>query len=101
MMMTLETAQGKRFPIDWIGVSDMDQSLRFEIINQDEEYDVQMLCQIFADPMQTRRLTRCDQRIKKSFDGYTKFKGIEQMTNGNIVIRLWPKDYSVHGKNGN
>ena len=83
-MLTIETAQGTSFSITWIGISELDGSLRFETT----EPDMATLFSIFSDPEHTRTLTRVFDEDKKTFEGYTTFKGIERMGTGNIVIRL-------------
>lgn len=83
-MLTLLTAQGTSIPITWIGISELDGSLRFET----SEPDMATLFSIFSDPEHTRTLTRVFDENKKTFEGYTTFKGIERMSTGNIVIRL-------------
>ena len=83
-MLTIETAQGTSIPITWIGISELDGSLRFETT----EPNMATLFSIFSDPEHTRTLTRVFDEDKKSFEGYTTFKGIERMATGNIVIRM-------------
>ena len=83
-MLTIETAQGTSLPINWIGISDLDGSLRFET----SEPDIATLFSIFSDPEHTRTLTRVFDEHRKTFEGFTGFKGIERMGTGNIVVRL-------------
>ena len=83
-MLSLETAQGTTLPLNWIGNSELDGSLRFET----PETDLATLFGIFNDPEHTRTLTRVFDEDKKTFEGYTSFKGIERMGSGNIVIRM-------------
>ena len=83
-MLTIETVQNTSFPIEWIGISDFDGSLRFETT----ETDMPTLFVIFNDPEHTRCLTRVFDEDRRSFEGFTVFKGIERMATGNIVIRL-------------
>ncbi len=83
-MLTLLTAQGTTLPINWIGISDLDGSLRFET----PETDLPVLFAIFNDPEHTRSLTRVFDEDRKTFEGFTVFKGIERMGTGNIVVRL-------------
>ena len=83
-MLTIETAQGMSLPITWIGISELDGSLRFET----SEPNMATLFSIFSDPEHTRILTRVFDEDRKSFEGFTGFKGIERMGTGNIVIRL-------------
>ena len=83
-MLTLETAQGITLPLSWIGVSDFDGSLRFETTAP----DMAELFALFNDPDHTRVLTRVFDEDRKTFEGFTTFKGIEKMMSGNIVVRL-------------
>ena len=84
-MLTIETAQGTSLPINWIGISALDGSLRFET----SEPDIATLFSIFSDPEHTRTLTRVFDEDRKTFEGFTGFKGIERMGTGNIVVRLY------------
>ena len=83
-MLKLETAQGTAVPINWIGISDLDGSLRFEAIGG----DLPALFGIFSDPSHTSTLTRVFDEDRKTFEGFTTLKGIERMATGNIVVRL-------------
>ena len=84
-MLTIETAQGTSLPINWIGISDLDGSLRFET----SEPNMATLFSIFSDPEHTKTLTRVFDEDRKTFEGFTGFKGIERMGTGNIVVRLF------------
>ena len=84
-MLTIETAQGTSLPINWIGISELDGSLRFET----SEPNMATLFSIFSDPEHTRTLTRVFDEDRKTFEGFTGFKGIEPMGTGNIVVRLF------------
>ena len=83
-MIKMITAQGTEFEVSWAGVSDLDGSLRFETT----ETNMATLFSIFSDPEHTRILTRVFDEDRKTFEGYTGFKGIERMGTGNIVVRL-------------
>ena len=83
-MLSLITAQGTELPLNWIGVSDIDGILRFETT----ETDLPTLFAIFNAPEHTRVLTRVFDEDRRSFEGFTVFKGIERMGSGNTVIRL-------------
>ena len=85
-MLTLLTAQGFTLPVNWIGISDFDGSLRFET----PETDLAMLFSVFSDPKHTSALTRIFDEDEKTFSGFTAFKGLEKMANGCTVIRLMP-----------
>ena len=84
-MLKLITAQGTELPLNWIGISELDGSLRFET----PETDLATLFGIFNDPEHTRSLTRVFDEDRKTFEGFTVFKGIEKMATGNTVIRLF------------
>ena len=84
-MLILVTAQGTEIPITWIGISELDGSLRFETT----ETNMAMLFSVFSDPEQTRTLIRVFDEDRRIFEGYTGFKGIERMGTGNIVVRLF------------
>ena len=84
-MLTIETAQGTSLPITWIGISELDGSLRFETT----EPNMATLFSLFSDPEHTRTLTRVFDEDRKTFEGFTGFKGIERMATGNIVVRLF------------
>ena len=85
-MLRLKTAKNVEIPINWIGISDFDGSLRFETT----EADMPELFRIFNDPEHTICLTRVFDEAEKDFEGFTSFKGIERMSNGCTVIRLNP-----------
>ena len=85
-MLILVTAQVTELPITWIGISERDGSLRFETT----ETNMATLFSIFSDPEHTRTLTRVFDEDRRTFAGYTGFKGIEKMMSGNIVVRLLP-----------
>ena len=85
-MLQLRTAQGFTLPLNWIGVSDFDGSLRFET----PETDLATLFSVFSDPAHTAVLTRIFDENEKTFSGFTAFKGLEKMAAGTTVIRLMP-----------
>ena len=83
-MLRLKTAKNVEIPINWIGISDFDGSLRFETT----ETNLAELFMIFNDPEHTICLTRVFDEAEKDFEGFTFFKGIERMGNGCTVVRL-------------
>ena len=85
-MIELRTAQNYTIPVNWIGVSDFDGSLRFET----PETDFATLFSVFSDPEHTITLTRIFDEDEKTFSGFTAFKGLERMGTGTTVIRLLP-----------
>ena len=86
-MIEIRTAQKYTIPVNWIGVSDFDGSLRFET----PETDLATLFSVFSDPAHTITLTRIFDEDEKTFSGFTAFKGLERMGNGYTVIRLMPQ----------
>ena len=86
-MLKLRTAKNTEIPINWIGISDFDGSLRFETT----EGNTAELFRIFNDPEHTICLTRVFDEAEKDFEGFTFFKGIERMGNGCTVVRLMAK----------
>ena len=85
-MMTLRTKKDYEIQIVWIGISDFDGSLRFETTEQ----NLAELFMIFSDPEHTMKLTRIFDETGREYEGFTAFKGIEKMANGNTVVRLIP-----------
>ena len=85
-MLQLRTAQNYTIPVNWIGVSDFDGSLRFET----PETDLATLFSVFSDSNHTAILSRVFDEDVKTFNGFTNFKGIEKLATGNTVIRLLP-----------
>ena len=85
-MLTLRTATGAELPLNWIGVSDFDGSLRFEIPGG----NMNRLFPLFNDPSETGVLTRVFDENEREFRGFTSFKGLELMASGNVVVRLLP-----------
>ena len=83
-MLKLRTAKGFEIPINWIGISDFDGSLRFETT----ETNIAELYMIFNDPEQTIKLTRVFDEVGRDYDGFTFLKGYDWMENGCIVFRL-------------
>ena len=83
-MIKLITAQGTEIPISWIGISDFDGSLRFEVLSD----ELNLLYGIFTDPAHTKSLTRVHDGDRRVYEGFTAFKGIEKMGPGSIVVRL-------------
>lgn len=84
-MIKLKTATGKEFEIGWIGVSELDGSLRFEVMGA----NMFELITVFIRPEETATLTRIFDEDEKVFDGFTVFKGVDQkFGDGGIVVAL-------------
>lgn len=85
-MLTLRTATGKTFQIDWIGVSTLDGSLRFEVVGDVNMFE---LISVFIQPEETATLTRVFDEDEKTFSGFTDFKGVDKKYgDGGIVVAL-------------
>lgn len=84
-MIILRLADGTEMEIAWIGVSELDGSLRFEVING----DMLTLVSLFYNPQNTAILTRVFDGSELTFEGFTSFKGVDKkFGNGNIVVAL-------------
>ena len=83
----LLTAEAVEIPLLWIGVSDIDGSLRFETT----ETNISWLVSIFTAEKHTVCLTRFFGTDAKDFYGFTQLKGIERMKGGTTVVRLLPE----------
>ena len=89
-MIKLITATGKEFQIAWIGISELDGSLRFEVVG-----DVNMFALIstFIQPTETATLTRVWDGNERAFEGFTEFKGVDKkFGDGGIVVALMRGD---------
>ena len=85
-MLLLRTATGKEYPIAWIGVSELDGSLRFEVTGEQNMFE---LVTVFIRPEETHTLTRIFDEDEKEFSGFTVFKGVDKkFGDGGIVIAL-------------
>ena len=80
-MIKIVTAQGTEFSVNWAGISELDGSLRFEVV----ESDIQTLFQIFSDREHTKELTRVFDEDRRTFEGYTRIIRIAQMPSGIVV----------------
>lgn len=91
-MLSIRTAKGFTVPVLWIGVSDIDNSLRFET----QETNIATLFSVFSDPSHTAILTRIFDGNEREYAGFTQFKGMELMTDKTktdrtTVVRLLPR----------
>lgn len=85
-MLLLRTETGKEYPIAWIGVSELDGSLRFEVTGEQNMFE---LVTVFIRPEETQTLTRIFDEDEKEFSGFTVFKGVDKkFGDGGIVIAL-------------
>ena len=85
-MITLRTATGKTFQIAWIGVSELDGALRFEVTGDVNMFE---LISVMIRPEETETLTRIWDNDEKAFTGFTDFKGVDKkFGDGGIVVAL-------------
>lgn len=82
-MIKIITAQGTEFNVNWMGLSELDGSLRFEVVGS----DMQTLFAMFSDPEHTSKLKRVFDEDTLEFEGYTRIIRAAQMPTG-IVIGL-------------
>ncbi len=85
-MIVLQTANSREYPIEWVGISDFDGCLRFEV--PDASGRLAELFAAFTDPEETETLTRVFDEDRRVFTGYTAFKGIDLKPTGSVVIAL-------------
>ena len=85
-MIILRTNSNKEYPIEWVGISDFDGCLRFEV--PDAAGRLAELFAAFTDPAETETLTRVFDEDRRVFTGYTAFKGIDLKPTGSVVIAL-------------
>ena len=83
-MLNVRLKTGEEYPAEWIGISELDGSLRMSITDG----DLAELFQTFNRKEKTETITRIFDEDEKSYEGYTGFKGIERFANGNVVVRM-------------
>lgn len=83
----LRTAAGKEFDILWDGVSTIDFTLRFAVVNS----DMATIFKVFSDPLETATLTRIWDGIESVYTGYTVFRGVDLKPDGEIVVSMNPE----------
>ena len=83
-MKILRTAQGKEFDIIWDGVATIDLALRFAVVNASMEE----VLQVFTAAEETQTLTRVEDDLESVYQGYNRFRGVDQKPDGEIVVTL-------------
>lgn len=83
-MKYIVTASGIRFRVLWCGLSTIDRALRFEIVNS----TMMNVLSVFMNPAETEKLTYTFDEQETVFEGFTRFKGIEQNATGTITVAL-------------
>lgn len=82
-MIKMVTAQGTEFEVNWAGVSELDGSLRFEVVGS----EIPTLYGVFSDKEHTKVLARVFDEDRREYRGYTRIIRLAQMPSG-IVIGL-------------
>ena len=85
-MIILRTNSNKEYPIEWVGISDFDGCLRFEVPEAADR--MAELFSVFTDPAETEMLTRVFDEDERVFQGYTGFKGLDLKPSGSVVLAL-------------
>lgn len=83
-MITLETANGKTFRIAWAGVASVDGVLRFAV----EGAELADIIATFTVPENCTELTRVFDEDRKTFTGYTVFRGVQISFDGSTVVSM-------------
>ena len=83
-MIKIETANGKAFQIEWAGVSSIDGVLRFAVVNA----ELTEILATFTVPENCQELTRVFDEDRKTFTGYTVFRGVQINYDGTTVVSL-------------
>lgn len=83
-MIKLETSNGKEFQIAWAGVANLDGVLRFAV----ENAELGEIIATFTVPENCTELARVFDEDRKTFTGYTVFRGIQINYDGSIVVSM-------------
>jgi len=83
-MQKLITSNGKEFPVRWCGVSTVDLSLRFAVV----ESSIQEVLATFMNTEETALIKHLFDSLETVYEGYTVFKGVEVQYNGDIVVAM-------------
>lgn len=78
---------GKEFDILWDGVSTIDGTLRFAVVNA----TMAEIFTAFSDPQACSTLTRVWDGIESVYTGYTVFRGVDLKPDGEIVVSMNPE----------
>lgn len=83
-MQQLITATGRTFNIVWLGLSTVDNALRFEI----KDLDIISAFQTFTDTTETAILTHVFDEAQTVYSGYTKLQGLDTGVNNRIIVSM-------------
>ena len=83
-MPTIKTHKQKEFAVRWCGVSSIDSSLRFGIIND----TISNVIATFLDAEEASEITYWFDDTNTVYTGYTTLIGVDLQNNGDIVVSL-------------
>lgn len=83
----LKMSTGTEFDILWDGVSTIDGTLRFAVVNA----TMAEIFAAFSDPHACSTLTRVWDGIESVYTGYTVFRGVDLKPDGEIVVSMNPE----------
>ena len=79
------TDDGKKYAAKWAGISSIDGSLQFAILN----IEFQEACKAFSDKENTSKLIyEFDGKAAAEYEGYTALTGINKNPDGSITVTL-------------
>lgn len=80
------TATGKEFNVEWLGLSTIDNVLRFAV----KDSDMATVLSVFTDPEETASLVYVIDNMnnKTEYYSFTTFKGVDLLPGNSIVVSL-------------
>lgn len=84
--MVIITATEKEFNVEWLGLSTIDNVLRFAVKNS----DMATVLSVFTDPEETASLVYVIDNMnnKTEYYSFTTFKGVDLLPGNSIVVSL-------------
>lgn len=84
-MIQIRTVTGELFQVAWVGISSIDGSLRFSLIQPEPMH----VLQVFTNSENCTTIYRViDGEEDLSFEGYTVFRGIQISYDNNVLVTL-------------
>lgn len=84
--MVIITATEKEFNVEWLGLSTIDNVLRFAV----KDSDMATVLSVFMDPEETVSLVYVIDNMnnKTEYYSFTTFKGVDLLPGNSIVVSL-------------
>ena len=84
--MVIITATEKEFNVEWLGLSTIDNVLRFAV----KDSDMATVLSVFTDPEETAYLVYVIDNMnnKTEYYSFTTFKGVDLLPGNSIVVSL-------------